>query len=159
MSWNKIDENKFTYNEGSLNFTLQGGAFHDEDGDGVPDGVSFENGRPVFMGVKNLKDFHFDVPRDYLIVNGNEYKLLDLDNNAENGEELQLFNENKGFPEGEDRTNKKAYKKSVFKTGYKVEQRQSDSSCALLPIVTPPPTFVADAKFKTEIFLSGNFLA
>ena len=111
MGWNKLGEHQFTYNEGSLNFTLTGGAFHDDDGDGVPEGVSFENGRPVFMNIKNLKDFHFDVPRGYIVVNGKEYKLLDLDNNAENGEELQLFDENKGFPEGNDRTNPKDYKK------------------------------------------------
>ena len=111
MGWNKLGDHQFTYNEGSLNFTLTGGAFHDDDGDGAPDGVVFQKGRPVFMNVKDFKDFHFDVPRGYLVVNGKEYKLLDLDNNAENGEELQLFDENKGFPEGNDRTNPKAYKK------------------------------------------------
>ena len=58
-----------------------------------------------------MKDFHFDVPRGYLVVNGNEYKLVDLDKNPENGEELQLSKENVGFPEGNDRTNVAAYKK------------------------------------------------
>lgn len=110
MGWQKLGEHEFSFNEGSLNFTLRGGVFND-DGTGVPEGVSFENGRPTFVGIKNLKDFHFDVPRGYIVVNGNEYKLLDLDNNAENGEELQLFKPNVGFPQGNDRTNKAAYKK------------------------------------------------
>ena len=111
MGWNKVGEHEFTYNEGSLNFTLRGGAFHDDDGDGAPDGVVFQKGRPVFMNVKDFKDFHFDVPRGYLVVNGNEYKLVDLDKNPDNGEELQLFKANVGFPQGNDRTNPKAYKK------------------------------------------------
>ena len=111
MGWTRTDDGGFAYNEGSLNFTLRGSAFHDTDGNGVPDGVIFENGRPIFTGIKNLRDFHFDVPRGYLIVNGNEYKLVDLDKNSENGEELQLFKENVGFPQGEDRTNPAAYKK------------------------------------------------
>lgn len=111
MGWTKTDDGGFAYNEGSLNFTLRGSAFHDTDGNGVPDEVNFENGRPFFMGIKNLRDFHFDVPRGYLVVNGNEYKLVDLDKNPENGEELQLFKPNVGFPQGEDRTNPAAYKK------------------------------------------------
>jgi len=111
MAWTRTDDGGFAYNEGSLNFTLRGSAFHDSNGDGVPDGVTFENGRPVFMGIKNLHDFHFDVPRGFIVVNGNEYKLLDLDKNSENGEELQLFKENVGFPQGEDRTNPAAYEK------------------------------------------------
>lgn len=111
MAWTRTDDGGFAYNEGSLNFTLRGSAFHDTDGDGVPDGVTFENGRPVFMGIKNLHDFHFDVPRGFLIVNGNEYKLVELDGDIDNGEELQLFKENVGFPRGNDRTNPAAYKK------------------------------------------------
>ena len=111
MAWSKKEDGSFVYKEGSLNITLRGSAFHDSKGDGVPDGVTFENGRPVFMGIKNLHDFHFDVPRGYLVVNGNEYKLVELDGNNENGEELQLFKENVGFPQGEDRTNPAAYKK------------------------------------------------
>ena len=54
MAWTKTDDGDFAYNEGSLNFTLRGSAFHDSDGDGTPDGVTFENGRPVFMGNKTV---------------------------------------------------------------------------------------------------------
>lgn len=111
MAWTKTNDGGFAYNEGSLNFTLRGSAFYDSNGDGVPDGVTFENGRPVFMGIKNLRDFHFDVPRGILTVNGNEYKLVELDGNIENGEELSLLRENIGFPQGNDRTNPAAYKK------------------------------------------------
>lgn len=41
--------------------------------------------------------FHFDVPRGILTVNGNEYKLLELDGNIDNGEELSLIRENVAF--------------------------------------------------------------
>ena len=111
MAWTKTNDGGFAYNEGSLNFTLRGSAFYDSNGDGVPDGVTFENGRPVFMGIKNLRDFHFDVPRGILTVNGDEYKLLELDGNIDNGEELSLMRKNIGFPQGNDRTNPAAYKK------------------------------------------------
>ena len=165
MGWNKLGDHQFTYNEGSLNFTLTGGAFHDDDGDGVPDGVSFENGRPVFMNIKNLKDFHFDVPRGYLVVNGKEYKLLDLDNNAENGEELQLYNENKGFPEGNDRTNPKAYKKvsahqftynegslNYTLTGGAFNDNDGDGIPDGVQIIGPKPCFGKDGTiFDTSI--------
>ena len=165
MGWNKLDDHTFTYNEGSLNFTLRGGAFHDDDGDGVPDGVSFENGRPVFMNIKNLKDFHFDVPRGYIIVNGNEYKLVDLDNNADNGEELQLFKENVGFPQGNDRTNPKAYKKidahqftynegslNYTLTGGAFNDNDGNGIPDGVQIIGPKPCFGADGKvFDTSV--------
>ena len=165
MGWNKLDDHTFTFNEGSLNFTLRGGAFHDDDGDGVPDGVSFENGRPVFMGIKNLKDFHFDVPRGYITVNGNEYKLVDLDNNAENGEELQLFKENVGFPQGNDRTNPKAYEKvnehqftynegslHYTLTGGAFSDDNNDGIPDGVKIIGPKPCFGADGKiFDTSV--------
>lgn len=59
MAWTKTADGGFAYNEGSLNFTLRGSAFHDSNNDGVPDGVTFENGRSVFMGIKNLRDLSF----------------------------------------------------------------------------------------------------
>lgn len=165
MGWKKLSDHQFTYNEGSLNFTLTGGAFHDDDGDGVPEGVSFENGRPVFLNIKNLKDFHFDVPRGYLVVNGKEYKLLDLDNNAENGEELQLFDENKGFLEGEDRTNPKAYSKvndhqftynegslHYTLTGSSFYDNNGDGVPDGVQIIGPKPCFGADGTvFDTSV--------
>ena len=165
MGWNKLGEHQFAFNEGSLNFTLTGGAFHDDDGDGVPEGVSFENGRPVFMGVKNLKDFHFDVPRGYIVVNGNEYKLLDLDNNAENGEELQLFKPNVGFPQGEDRTNPKSYSKTgenqftynegslhYTLTGSAFHDNDGDGVPDGVKIIGPKPSFGADGTiFDTSV--------
>ena len=165
MGWNKLGEHLFTFNEGSLNFTLEGAAFHDDDGDGIPDGVSFENGRPVFMNVKNLRDFHFDVPRGYLIVNGNEYKLLDLDNNADNGEELQLFKANAGFLQGDDRTNPKAYSKVAEHqftynegslhytlTGAAFNDDDGDGVPDGVQIIGPKPCFGADGTiFDTSI--------
>lgn len=165
MGWNKISEHEFTYNEGSLNFTLRGGAFHDNNGDGVPEGVSFENGRPVFMGIKNLRDFHFDVPRGYLVVNGNEYKLVDLDKNPENGEELQLFRENVGFPQGDDRTNPKAYSKvdehqftynegslHYTLTGGAFNDSNGDNIPDGVQIIGPKPCFGADGTvFDTSV--------
>ncbi len=165
MGWNKVSEHQFTFNEGSLNFTLTGGAFHDDDGDGVPDGVSFENGRPVFTSIKNLKDFHFDVPRGYLIVNGDEYKLVDLDNNAENGEELQLFNEGAGFPKGNDRTNRSAYEKisehqftynegslHYTLTGGAFHDNDGDGIPDGVQIIGPKPCFGADGTvFDTSV--------
>ena len=156
MGWKKIGEHEFAYNEGFLNFTLRGGSFQD-DGTGVPEGVGFENGRPVFTGIKDLKDFHFDVPRGYIVVNGNEYKLVDLDNNVENGEELQLFKENVGFPQGEDRTNPKAYKKinehqftynegslNYTLTGGAFHDDNGDGIPDGVQIIGPKPCFGAD---------------
>ncbi len=163
-SWKVIDGG-FAYNEGSLNFTLRGGAFHDDDGDGIPDGVSFENGRPVFMNIKNLRDFHFDVPRGYIIVNGNEYKLVDLDGNNDNGEELQLFKANVGFPEGEDRTNPAAYQKTgenqftynegslhYTLTGGAFHDDDGDGVPDGVKIIGPKPSFGADGTvFDTSV--------
>lgn len=165
MSWNKISEHEFTYNEGSLNFTLRGGAFHDDNGDGVPEGVSFENGRPVFMGIKNLRDFHFDVPRGFIVVNGNEYKLVDLDKNPENGEELQLFKPNVGFPQGDDRTIPKAYTKvsehqftynegslHYTLTGGAFNDSNGDNIPDGVQIIGPKPCFGADGTvFDTSV--------
>lgn len=165
MAWTKTDDGGFAYNEGSLNFTLRGSAFHDTDGNGVPDGVTFENGRPVFMGIKNLHDFHFDVPRGYLVVNGNEYKLLDLDKNSENGEELQLFKENVGFPQGNDRTNPAAYKKVAQNqftynegslhytlTGSAFHDNDNNGIPDGVQIIGPKPCFGADGTiFDTSI--------
>ena len=165
MGWSKTEDGGFAYNEGSLNFTLRGSAFYDSNGDGVPDGVTFENGRPVFMGIKNLHDFHFDVPRGYLVVNGNEYKLVDLDKNPENGEELQLFKENVGFPQGNDRTNPAAYKKvaehqftynegslNYTLTGGAFYDSNGDGIPDGVQIIGPKPCFGADGTiFDTSV--------
>ena len=165
MGWSKTEDGGFAYNEGSLNFTLRGSAFYDSNGDGVPDGVTFENGRPVFMGIKNLHDFHFDVPRGYIIVNGNEYKLVDLDKNPENGEELQLFKENVGFPQGNDRTNPAAYKKvaehqftynegslNYTLTGGAFYDSNDDGKPDGVQIIGPKPCFGADGTiFDTSV--------
>lgn len=165
MAWTRTDDGGFAYNEGSLNFTLRGSAFHDSNGDGVPDGVTFENGRPVFMGIKNLHDFHFDVPRGFIVVNGNEYKLLDLDKNSENGEELQLFKENVGFPQGEDRTNPAAYEKVAQNqftynegslhytlTGSAFHDNDNNGIPDGVQIIGPKPCFGADGTiFDTSV--------
>lgn len=49
MAWSRTDDGGFAYNEGSLNFTLRGSAFYDSNGDGVPDGVTFENGEELSL--------------------------------------------------------------------------------------------------------------
>ena len=38
--------------------------------------------------------------------------------------------------------------------GYKVEARHIDSSWALTPVATPPPGYLAEAKFK-RLFYKG----
>ena len=35
MAWSRTDDGGFAYNEGSLHYTLTGGAFHDNDNNSI----------------------------------------------------------------------------------------------------------------------------
>lgn len=94
-AYKKIDANQFTYNEGSLNYTLTGGAFHDNNGYGIPDGVQIIGSKPCFGAAgtvfdTSVENFHFKVPSGSPVVNAENYSLAELDGNPDNGYELVI---------------------------------------------------------------------
>lgn len=94
-AYKKVDANQFTYNEGSLNYTLTGAAFHDDNETGIPDGVQIIGPKPCFgadgtIFDTSVENFHFKVPSGSLMVNGERYSLAELDNNPDDGYELVI---------------------------------------------------------------------
>lgn len=90
----KIADKKATFD--GITLTLEGGAFHDNNNDGIPDGVkimgppkpNFGSDGTVFD--TSIQNFHFKVPSGSVMVNEQKYQLAELDGNPDNGYELVI---------------------------------------------------------------------
>ena len=91
----KRDGSTFTYDSSTANFTLNGSAFVDDNGDFAPDNVTVKGSSITFGSGFDVDDFHVSgtglALASTVTVNGRDYTLAQLDGDTDNGFELSAW--------------------------------------------------------------------